>query len=836
MSLASSSSRPSLRGQFVDVDFDLASLGATLWQKRYTILRPTIIVALLTFGVVLMIPPKYQSEARVLVIGRDNVYLRPDADKDIIDRGVVDQEAVTSQAQLILSRDLVSEVIAKLKLNELPEFDPALGNISLTKRVLGFLGVVRNPLAMTPEERVLEAYYDRLTVFPVEKSRVIVIDFLSENPELAARVANTIADAYLKRQQEAKQDQARSAGQWLSGEIDNLRKKLSDSEAKVEAFRARSNLLVGPNNTTLSVQQLGDLNTQLATARAQKADAEAKAKLIRDMLKSGEPIESSDVLNSELIRRLSEQRVTLRAQLAEQSSSLLGNHPRIKELRAQIGDLDQQIRKEAEILARSLENDAKLADARVAAQLVTFNQLKKQAETSNEDDVQLRALERDAKSQRDLLESYLAKYRDASARGTLDSAPPDARIISRATPSSVPAYPKKLPTILIASLATFMLMCGLVVTRALLETPRAKPLEKPLDRARREEDAAIEERPVAKPRVLREVEAERELEDDRDIQPELPFSPPIAPAARTAWRTEPEPTRRIERAGRQEREQERQPEREDGREREQRDQSGSLTARLRAVMQRKTEHGLPPPSPPSVAPPSAPPRPAPPPSPPPAAPADLIGVPVSAIEDFAHNLHAAGVDGSQIAVFGTAPALDIDGIAIRFARALARDARVVLVALGAGDAAVREISTDPDAPGLASLAAGQASFGGIITRDVASNLNLIAAGRNASRGSLLSAPGIMRTFEALAQAYPHLVIDGGVLGGADGEKEIEVIARIATHALLLVENAAGYATLQARDSLLAAGFDNVTILIAGRGGRGEGASRSRFSSMSAAAA
>jgi polysaccharide biosynthesis transport protein len=470
MSLASSPSRPSPRG---DADFDLAGLGATLWRKRYTILRPTVIVALLTLGVVLMIPPKYQSEASVLVVGRDNVYLRPDADKDLIDRAVVDQEAVTSQAQLILSRDLASEVIAKLKLNELPEFDPALGNISLTKRVLGFLGVIKNPLAMTPEERVLEAYYERLTVFPVEKSRVLVIDFLSENPELAARVANAIADAYLKRQQEAKQDQARSAGQWLSGEIENMRKKVADAEARVEAFRAKSNLLVGPNNTTLSVQQLGDLNTQLATARAQKADAEAKGKLIRDMLKSGEPIESSEILNSELIRRLSEQRVTLRAQLAEQSSSLLGNHPRIKELRAQIGDLDQQIRKEAEALARSLENAAKLADARLAAQLVTFNQLKKQAETSNEDDVQLRALERDAKSQRDLLESYLAKYREASARGTLDSAPAEARIISRATPSSVPAYPKKLPTVVIASLATFMLMCGLVVTAPCWRRPAA---------------------------------------------------------------------------------------------------------------------------------------------------------------------------------------------------------------------------------------------------------------------------------------------------------------------------------------------------------------------------
>ena len=126
-------------------------------------------------------------------------------------------------------------------------------------------------------------------------------------------------------------------------------KKVEDAEAKVEDFRAKSNLLVGTNNTTLSAQQLGDVNAQLAAARAQKADAEAKAKMIRDMLQSGQPIESSDILNSELIRRLAEQRVTLRAQLAEQSSTLLDNHPRIKELKAQIADLDNQIRTEAEI-------------------------------------------------------------------------------------------------------------------------------------------------------------------------------------------------------------------------------------------------------------------------------------------------------------------------------------------------------------------------------------------------------------------------------------------------------------------------------------------------------
>src|SRR6202030_1219494 len=424
----------------------------------------TILVGLVTLLVVQVITPRYQSESRVIVEGRDNIFLRPEADKDLMDRNAVDQETVTSQAQLILSRDLAKDVIAKLKLNELPEFDSTLGGVSPVKTVLGMLGIIKNPASMTPEERVLEAYYDRLTVFPVEKSRVIVIDFLSEDPELAARVANTIADSYLQLQRKVKQEQAQNAGQVLAGQIDILRKKVVEAESKVEAYRAKSGLLVGNNNTTLSAQQLGDMNAQLAASRAQKTDAEAKARLIREMLKSGQPIESSDVLNSELIRRLSEQRVTLRAQLAEQSSTLLDQHPRIKELKAQLADLDRQLREEAGKVSRSLENDSRIANGRVEGLIASLDQLKKQASSNNGQDVQLRALEREAKAQRDRLESYLAKYREANTRENIDAAPADGRIISRASVSNTAAYPKKLPVVLIATLATLMLSAGAIVT------------------------------------------------------------------------------------------------------------------------------------------------------------------------------------------------------------------------------------------------------------------------------------------------------------------------------------------------------------------------------------
>ena len=517
---------------------------------------------------------------------------------------------------------------------------------------------------MTPEERVLEAYYDRLTVFPVEKSRVIVIDFLSEDPELAARVANTIADDYLQLQRKVKQEQAQNAGQVLAGQIEILRKKVVEAESKVEAYRAKSGLFVGNNNTTLSAQQLGDMNTQLAASRAQKADAEAKARLIREMLKSGQPIESSDVLNSELIRRLSEQRVTLRAQLAEQSSTLLDNHPRIKELRAQIADLDGQIKQEAATIARSFENDAKLASARLNSQTASLDQLKSLAATTNVDDVQLRELERDAKSQRDLLENYLAKYREATSRDTANSAPADARVISRATVSNVPAYPKKVPAVLIATLTTLVIAIGFVLTKELL----------------------------------------------------------AAPMGGVPMRQAPAPSEEV---------------------------TSRVTAALNAI-RHKT------------------------------APQQPAHVPVSSLDDVADTLRHDGGADSRVAVFGAAQGMDTSWTALKIARALAANARVVLVGLGSADSAIRATSNEPSASGLAELAAKTASFRDIITKDRQSSLHLISSGQlPTDRGEILVAPNMATSFDALARGYDRVVIAAGAICGPD----LEAIAAIAPHAV-----------------------------------------------------
>ena len=218
-------------------DLDLRSVGRALVRKRGWIILPTVLTAALSITAVNLITPRYKSEARILIDGRENVFLRPNGERSE-DRSALDAEAVTSQVQLLLSRDLAREIIKKNNLAERPEFDPVLQGISPLKSLLALVGIGRDPFSLTPEERVLDAYYDRFIAYAVDKSRVVVIEFQSHDPELAARVANSIADGYLVLLQAARRDQAKTASQWLSGEIDNLRRRVAEAESRAEDFRS----------------------------------------------------------------------------------------------------------------------------------------------------------------------------------------------------------------------------------------------------------------------------------------------------------------------------------------------------------------------------------------------------------------------------------------------------------------------------------------------------------------------------------------------------------------------------------------------------------------------
>ena len=448
----------------------VADIGRSLRRNWRWVVLPTLAVFLASTIFVFLVTPRYTGEAKILLQASDTSFTRPGSNERMVEQAPqIDEQAVASQVQVVLSRDLAREAIRRLGLVGNEEFDPDASGVGIVRTIKDLLGL-EAAKDRTPEDRVLEKYYDNLLVYPVGKSRIVAIEFRSKDAALAARAANTIAELYLGLQEDAKKDQARSASTWLGSNIDGLRKRVADAEAKVEAFRARSGLIAGAGTATLAAQQLTDLSGQLAQARASRSDAQAKAKLIRDTLRDGRAFDIPDVANNELIRRLLEQRINLKAQLALEQRTLLPQHPRIKELNAQLSDLEQQIRGAAERTVRTLENDAKIAGSRVEALEAALEQQKKVVGEANGYEVQLRALEREARAQREQLETYLGRYRDAAARDTDYGVPADARVVSRAIAPQLPSFPKKLPIIGLSTLAMLLLSMGAIISRELLST------------------------------------------------------------------------------------------------------------------------------------------------------------------------------------------------------------------------------------------------------------------------------------------------------------------------------------------------------------------------------
>nr|WP_246249111.1 Wzz/FepE/Etk N-terminal domain-containing protein [Chelativorans alearense] len=453
-----------------DVDVDLGHLFASLRHKWWRIAFFAFAITAIAFMLAAMATPHYRAETRVLIEVGESIYTRPQA-ADTGERASLDAASVASQVEVIASTQILTQVARELDLASREEFEA--GGQSLLDRVLVVIGLKRDAGAIPPEERVLDTFREKLEVYRVENSRVIVIRFSSEDPELAARVPNAIADAYVASQRAAKAESNENATEWLEPEIADLRDRVKEAEARVAEFRARSDLLIGQNNMVLATQQLSELSSELSRVRANRSAAEARGQTVRAAIEQGAALETvPEVLASNLIQRLRERQVELRAQIADLSTSLLDNHPRIKALQSQLADLDAQIRIEARKVLEGLEQEAEMARLRERELTADLNTLKAESARADEEQVELRALEREAAAQRQLLESYLTRYREAAARGDRNYLPVDARIFSRAITPSEPYFPKVLP-ITLAAFAGSLLLMGIVVLLQELFSGRA---------------------------------------------------------------------------------------------------------------------------------------------------------------------------------------------------------------------------------------------------------------------------------------------------------------------------------------------------------------------------
>ena len=185
-----------------DVDIDLGRLLTAVWEKKALVAGLTAAAAGLAFVVTGMINPLYKSETRLLIETREPVYSSEQTSQAA--NSALDERAVSSQVEILRSTDLIKQVARDLGPGHRVKNFDAAANPSAIGDVLVMLGLKKDPLEVPAEERVLKAFYSKLEVYAVPGSRVIGIEFSSQDASLAAEVPNALVNAYMASQSGAK--------------------------------------------------------------------------------------------------------------------------------------------------------------------------------------------------------------------------------------------------------------------------------------------------------------------------------------------------------------------------------------------------------------------------------------------------------------------------------------------------------------------------------------------------------------------------------------------------------------------------------------------------------
>jgi tyrosine-protein kinase Etk/Wzc len=453
-------------------DIDITAIWRSLRSSLPKLLVASLVIGLIAFAALSVIRPSYTSEAQLQVVSPERERAPGDTSSEET-AALLDKEAINTHVRALMSPDLAREIIADEGLANKPEFNSALKPPTLTTRLLNALNFTGEGHE-SEQDRVLAAYFDRLNVYSPKESRFIGIQFTSQDPKLAAEVANRIAEYYrtsVATRTVAGTDEVQKA---LQPKIDKLEKEVGEAEAAVERFRGQANIFKGgPNDTGLNQQQLGELTAELSKAQSARNEAETRAQSVREMVQAGNAEALPDVQKSPLIQNLVQQRVRLQRQLSELSATLLPAHPRMRQIRADLDGLERQIKSEVSKVVEGVEKNAKLAAMREAAVQKSLADMKARVVGTGDDQVKVRQLEGVAKSKRAELDRLQARFEANRARAESRAIPVEAQIITTARPASVPSFPKRLPYAALVAVAILLFGIAIVVTRALFTAARS---------------------------------------------------------------------------------------------------------------------------------------------------------------------------------------------------------------------------------------------------------------------------------------------------------------------------------------------------------------------------
>lgn len=445
-------------------------------RHRLAIAIVTLAVAI-PAGVGIFSLKPYYNAASILIVGTRQAPFR-DLQATVASPEV-DTVAVNSEVSILRSPAIARAVVQKLDLLNDPEVRETLDSTPITKRIMDLvtgLFVTRPPpVPMTHDERVqaTSLLLDRwVTILNDGRSYIITVTASTGNAQTSARIANAYADVYLDFKRHMKIAATWQANAMLDEQIVPLRERLRKAEQAVQAFREKNGLIAAElerapgananNNdnggTTVTDQQLTQMNHQLITARADLESRRARYAEIRNAIRNGSVDSIPDAVSSPLIQQLQAQEAQLSSRAASLSQTFMDGNPDLQAARAAAAQVRRHIAAEVNRIATSAAKELASSEAQVAALTATVDRLQGQVTAENEADVTLRQLQSEATAARTVYQDYLGRFAQTSTQAELQVA--EADLISRAETPLSPYGPPRKQYMAIAVLFSLLIGAG----------------------------------------------------------------------------------------------------------------------------------------------------------------------------------------------------------------------------------------------------------------------------------------------------------------------------------------------------------------------------------------
>jgi capsular exopolysaccharide synthesis family protein len=455
---------------------DLKKLGETLWQGKWNILALIVIVTMLAVVAVLNVTPQFRANSILLIEDKHPPVLSFSQILDTSDGG---SEYLQTQLALLQSRGLAERVVRKLNLTDEPLFDPRQHAESAfaPKAILRKLGLADLIPGLVPEDDanagpteaqvfdiVTQRLRDEIEPALLGKSKLMAIGVELPNPELAAKIANAVAEGFIDSQLDASLDVSLATTNWMNSRLEELRGKLKTAEDTLQKYRESEGLVDVDGVATISANELSMTGTKMIDARRARAEAESQFRQVQSLSTAGDLDRLASVpavLGHPLIQQFKADVARAQAKVEEMSRRYGDKHPAMVAARSDLSAATASLQAQVQLVVAGIERNYQLAQANENSLRSSFNSNKAQIQDISRKEFKLRELQREVDTNRSLYETFLTRLKETAATSDMNSA--NARIVDRAIVPTKPSKPKKPLIVSIAAVLAAVLGIGLTL-------------------------------------------------------------------------------------------------------------------------------------------------------------------------------------------------------------------------------------------------------------------------------------------------------------------------------------------------------------------------------------